>query len=105
MKLRNLASMEFHAFFPFFSSTTAATMIKNDVDGVYEDIVNRILLEPKNVSTPKEMYQQANACLRALESSDTNRDGIISNDEIGKLSELMGLPATGVEDTEGRGAV
>lgn len=76
-------------------------MIKNDDNGVYQEIVDRILLEPKNISTPKEMYQQANACLRALEISDVNHDGIISTDEIGKLSELMGLPVNGAEDTEG----
>jgi hypothetical protein len=77
-------------------------MIQNDPDGVYQEIVDRILLDPKNVSTPKEMYQQANACLRALESADVNHDGIISNDEIGKLCELMGLPVTGAEDTESK---
>ena len=76
-------------------------MIQNDDNGMYKEIVDRILLDPKNVSTPKEMYQQANACLRALECSDTNHDGIISTDEIGKLSELMGLPVSEAEDTEG----
>lgn len=78
-------------------------MIQNDVDGIYEEIVNRILLDPKNVSTPNEMYQQANACLRALESSDTNHDGIIGTNEIGKLCELMGLPVT--EDIEGQASL
>jgi hypothetical protein len=76
-------------------------MIHNDNDGVYQEIVDRILLDPKNVSTPKELHQQANACLRALESSDINHDGIISTDEIGKLSELMGLPVNTAEDAEG----
>jgi len=74
--------------------------MQDDPDGVYKEMVEKILLDPKNVSTPKELYQQANACLSALKSSDTNQDGIISNDEIGKLCELMGLPVTGAEDTE-----
>ena len=75
-------------------------MIK-DESGIYTEIVEKILDDPKNISTPKELYQQANACLRALESSDTNRDGIISTDEVAKLCEMMGLPMSELDDIEG----
>lgn len=69
-------------------------------DERYKEIVEKILEDPKNISTPKELHQQAKACLRALAASDANRDGVVSSQEIGKLSELMGLPMSS-EDLEG----
>jgi len=76
-------------------------MILDDEDGKIKEVVERILLHPKNVSTPKEMYQQANACMKALISSDVNQDGVVSTNEIASLSELMGLPISSDEDTQG----
>lgn len=55
-------------------------------------IVEKVLLDPKNMATPAELKQQAKACLIALERSDTDKNEIITYDEIGNLCEIMGLP-------------
>lgn len=55
-------------------------------------IVEKILLDPKNMATPAELKQQAKACLNALERSDTDKNDIITYDEISNLCEIMGLP-------------
>ena len=63
-------------------------------------IIEKVLLGPNNMATPAELTQQAKACLKALEMSDRDQNGIITYDEISQLCEAMGLPIhADTEDT------
>lgn len=73
-------------------------------------IIDKILLDPKNIASPNELNQQARACLSALERSDLDQNNMITFDEINKLTEILGLPIQNEEsfdvfDTDGSGAL
>jgi hypothetical protein len=73
------------------------------MSGRYESeiqpVIDKILLDPKNLATPLELEQQAKACQAALLRADRDGNQIITIDEIGTLCEILGLPLQDNEDS------
>jgi Ca2+-binding EF-hand superfamily protein len=63
-----------------------------DYENDIKPLIDKILLDPKNIATPHELEQQAKACVAALIRADKDQNNIITFDEIGTLSEILGLP-------------
>jgi Ca2+-binding EF-hand superfamily protein len=63
-----------------------------DYDNDIKPLIDKILLDPKNIATPHELEQQAKACIAALIRADKDQNNIITYDEINTLSEILGLP-------------
>lgn len=64
-----------------------------------QELIDRILLDPKNLSHPTELHQQAKAALNALTRADADHNMVISVDEVSRLMEEMGLPLEDNDDT------
>lgn len=63
-----------------------------DYENEIQPIIDKILLDPKNLATPLELEQQTKACQAALARADRDGNKIITEDEIGTLCEILGLP-------------
>jgi Ca2+-binding EF-hand superfamily protein len=62
--------------------------------------IEKALADPKNLSSEKELNQQANAAFRAAKASDADGNEIITTSEIEELTEKLGLPmGEGADDT------
>mmetsp|Transcript_2686 Transcript_2686/g.4038 ORF Transcript_2686/g.4038 Transcript_2686/m.4038 type:complete len:455 (+) Transcript_2686:56-1420(+) len=61
-------------------------------------ILDKVLLDPHNMATPKELEQQCLAALQALKRADYDQNNIITLNEIGKLCEILGLPIQDKDD-------
>lgn len=69
-----------------------------DID--IKPIIEKILQDPQNLSTPLELEQQAKACHAALLRADKDQNNIISIDEIDNLCNLLGLPLTNHDEDD-----